>query len=55
MTQQLWDHISRFSFHALARVLDKAIARVHNILFFSSTFLRFLQNLVSLRLSTYFE
>jgi len=42
MTQQLQDQISRFSLRALSGVLDRAIARVYNILFFSSTFLRFL-------------
>ena len=57
MTQQLWDQISIFSFRALAGILDKGIrvARVHNILFFSSVFLRFLRSLVSLRYSTYSE
>ena len=53
MAQQVLDQISRFSFRALAAVLDKAIARVYNILFFSSAFLRFLRSLVSLRYSTH--
>jgi len=49
MTQQLRGHIFNFSFRALAGVLDNSIARAHNILFFSSTFLKFLRSLVSLQ------